>query len=87
MNIPPITAIILEEVGRSLSMPDIRDALIIFGAGSISLVGGCSSRRPARRRAVDCPGIDVRRELLLSTLCFFAMLAVILIALRVCVEL
>jgi hypothetical protein len=75
MNSLPIRAIILEEVGRSLSMPDIRAALIIFGGGSISLVEECNSRGVARLRAIDCAGIDVGRGLLQSTFCFFAMLA------------
>lgn len=72
MNILPIRAIILEEVGRSFSMPDIRAALMIFGGGSISLVEECGA---ARLRALGCAGIGIRRGLLQSTFCFFAMLA------------
>jgi hypothetical protein len=75
MNILPIRAIILEEVGRSLSMPDIRAALMTFGGGSISLEEECNSRRVTRLRALGCVGIDIRRGLLQSTFCFFAMLA------------
>lgn len=69
MNILPISAMIREEVGLSLSIPYISAfssdgaALITFGtAVSPWVVEDCSSRSKVALRRGVCPGMEVEFE-------------------------
>jgi hypothetical protein len=59
MNIRPSSAMILEEVGRSLSMPNISAfskegaALITLGTAASPSADECNSRKVERLREVD----------------------------------
>lgn len=82
MNIRPINAMILEDVGLSLSIPYIcafsseGAALISFGRGSIpSTVDDWRSRKVARRRGVTWPSIELEGALPLSVLGLLAIVS------------
>jgi hypothetical protein len=80
INILPISAIILDDVGLSSSIPYISAlcnegaALITFGVAALPSVVDCKSRSVERRRGCG-EGIEVDEVLLLSAFCFLAMLA------------
>lgn len=83
MNIRPIKAMILEDVGLSLSIPYIcafsseGAALISFGRGSVpSTVDDWRwSRKVARRRGVTWPSIELEGALPLSVLGLLAIVS------------
>lgn len=82
MNIRPINAMILEDVGLSLSIPYIcafsseGAALISFGRGSVpSTVDDWRSRKVARRRGVTWPSIELEGALPLSVLGLLAIVS------------